>query len=86
MSKRRQHQKRTRELLLTNQMLLRAILGRLSMAMTTASESDDETPVYECLVCQREFYQDELEDHASHCFGYHPDMGEDVLMLKFEQI
>jgi len=84
MSRRRQHQKRTRELLLTNQMLLRAILGRLSM--TTASESDDETPVYECLVCQREYYQDELEDHASHCFGYHPDMGEDVLMLKFEQI
>jgi len=86
MSRRRQHQKRTRELLLTNQMLLRAILGRLSMAMTTATESDDETPVYECLVCQREFYQDELEDHATHCFGYHPDMGEDVLMLKFEQI
>ena len=84
MSKRRQHQKRTRELLLTNQMLLRAILGRLSMA--TATESDDETPVYECLVCQREYSKDELEDHASHCFGYHPDMGEDVLMLKFEQI
>jgi len=82
MSKRRQHQKRTRELLLTNQMLLRAILGRLSMA----TESDDETPVYECLVCQREYSKDELEDHASHCFGYHPDMGEDVLMLKFEQI
>jgi len=82
MSRRRQHQKRTRELLLTNQMLLRAILGRLSMT----TESDDETPVYECLVCQREFYQDELEDHASHCFGYHPEMGEDVLMLKFEQI
>jgi len=82
MSKRRQYQKRTRELLLTNQMLLRAILGRLSMT----TESDDETPVYECLVCQKEFYQDELEDHASHCFGYHPDMGEDVLMLKFEQI
>jgi len=81
MSKRRQHQKRTRELLLTNQMLLRAIYGRLSMA-----ESDDETPVYECLVCQREYSQDELEDHATHCFGYHPDMGEDVLMLKFEQI
>jgi len=84
MSRRRQHQKRTRELLLTNQMILRAILGRLSMA--TASESDDEAPVYECLVCQKEFYQDELEDHAGHCFGYHPDMGEDVLMLKFEQI
>jgi len=82
MSKRRQYQKRTRELLLTNQMLLRAILGRLSMT----TESNDKTPVYECLVCQREFYQDELEDHASHCFGYHPDMGEDVLMLKFEQI
>jgi len=82
MSRRRQHQKRTRELLLTNQMLLRAIYGRLSMT----TESDDETPVYECLVCQREFYQDELKDHASHCFGYHPDMGEDVLMLKFEQI
>ncbi|AFH23054.1 hypothetical protein OSG_eHP42_00045 [environmental Halophage eHP-42] len=82
MSRRRQHQKRTRELLLTNQMLLRAILGRLSMA----TESDDETPVYECLVCQREYNQDELEDHATHCFGYHPDMGEDVLMLKFEQI
>jgi len=81
MTRRRQHQKRTRELLLTNQMLLQAILGRLSM-----TESDDETPVYECLVCQREFYQDELEDHASHCFGYHSDMGEDVLMLKFEQI
>jgi len=80
----KQSQKRTRELLLTNQMLLRAILGSLSM--TTAKESDDETPVYECLVCQREFYQDELEDHASHCFGYHSDMGEDVLMLKFEQI
>ncbi|AFH22550.1 hypothetical protein OSG_eHP29_00130 [environmental Halophage eHP-29] len=45
----------TRELLLTNQMLLRAILGRLSMA--TATESDDETPVYECLVCQKEYYQ-----------------------------
>jgi len=84
MSRRRQHQKRTRELLLTNQMLLRAILGRLSMA--TSTELDDETPVYECLVCQREYYQDELEDHASHCFGYHPDMGEDVLMLKFEQV
>jgi hypothetical protein len=82
MSKRRQHRKRTRELLLTNQMLLRAIHGRLSMT----TESDDETPVYECLVCQKEYYQDELEDHASHCFGYHPDMGEDVLMLKFEQI
>ncbi|UXF50517.1 hypothetical protein 7908G4F8_34 [Haloquadratum phage sp.] len=54
--------------------------------MATATESDDETPVYECLVCQKEYYQDELEDHASHCFGYHPDMGEDVLMLKFEQI
>ena len=49
-------------------------------------QSDDETPVYECLVCQKEYYQHELEDHASHCFGYHPDMGEDVLMLKFEQI
>ncbi|AFH22949.1 hypothetical protein OSG_eHP39_00045 [environmental Halophage eHP-39] len=82
MSRRRQHQKRTRELLLTNQMLLRAIYGRLSMT----TESDDETPVYECLVCQKEYYQHELEDHASHCFGYHPDMGEDVLMLKFEQI
>lgn len=82
MSRRRHHQKRTRELLLTNQMLLRAILGRLSMA----TQSDDETPVYECLVCQREYSQDDLEDHASHCFGYHPDMGEDVLMLKFEQI
>ncbi|UXF50427.1 hypothetical protein 7865G3D9_31 [Haloquadratum phage sp.] len=54
--------------------------------MATATESDDETPVYECLVCQKEYYQHELEDHASHCFGYHPDMGEDVLMLKFEQI
>nr|ADE29318.1 hypothetical protein [uncultured virus] len=84
MSRRRQHQKRTRELLLTNQMLLRAIYGRLSMAMST--ESDDETPIYECLVCQKEYYQHELEDHASHCFGYHPDMGEDVLMLKFEQV
>jgi len=82
MSRRRQHQKRTRELLLTNQMLLRAIYGRLSMA----TESDDETPVYECLVCQKEYYEDELEDHATHCFGYHPEMGEDVLMLKFEQI
>jgi hypothetical protein len=82
MSRRRQHRKRTRELLLTNQMLLRAIYGRLSMAI----ESDDETPVYECLVCQKEYYADELEDHASHCFGYHPEMGEDVLMLKFEQI
>jgi len=83
MSRRRQHQKRTRELLLTNQMILRAIYGRLSMS---TPQSDDETPVYECLVCQKEYYADELEDHASHCFGYHPDMGEDVLMLKFEQI
>ena len=75
----KQSQRRTRELLLTNQMLLRVILGRLSM-------SSDQTEMYECLVCQGEINKEELEDHASHCFGYHPDMGEDVLMLKFEQI
>jgi len=75
----KQSQKRTRELLLTNQMLLRVILGRLSM-------SSDQTEMYECLVCQGEINKEELEDHAELCFGFHPEMGESVLMQKFEQI
>ncbi len=46
----------------------------------------DQEPVYQCLVCHNEFYESEREDHAAHCFAYHPDMGADVLALKFDRI
>jgi hypothetical protein len=72
--------KRTRELLLTNQMLLRAIYGQLSQVKNNTE------PQYECVICNRQFNKSEREEHAEHCFGFHPSMGEAVLETKYEQI
>jgi len=50
----------------------------------TQSESDMTEPQFECVVCNDTVAKSTRKDHAKTCFGWHKDMGKEILKRKYE--
>jgi len=69
----------------TEKEILVHIAAQLDAIRRTLEDTDMTEPQFECLVCNDTVAKTNRKDHAKTCFGWHTDMGTEIITRKYER-